>query len=42
MNPSNKNLAEFYGLSRQTIASYKIKKKNLYIAMVEYYLRSNK
>lgn len=40
MNPTDKNLAEFYNLSRQTVASYRKSKDkyNLYLAMVEYFI----
>jgi len=41
MKPTDKNLSEFYNLTRQTIASYRKndKKRNLYFAMVEYYIK---
>jgi len=43
MKPTDKNLAEFYNLTRQTISNYRNaeSKKNLYLAMVEYYLKNN-
>ncbi len=40
VKPTDKNLAEFFSLSRQTVASYRKSKDkyNLYLAMVEYYI----
>lgn len=44
MKPTDKNLSDFYNLTRQTIASYRNrpKKRNLYFAMVEYYIKAIK
>lgn len=42
MKPSNINLAKFYGLTRQTIGTYKKKKKNLYNALYGYFIEMNK
>lgn len=39
MKPTNINLASFYGLTRQTIATYKKSKVNLYNAMREYFIK---
>lgn len=43
MKLTDKNLAEFYNLTRQTIASYRNskQKKNLYLAMVDYFLKAH-
>ena len=37
MKPTNTNLAEFYGLTRQTIATYKEKKFRTYTALLNYF-----
>ena len=42
IKPTNTNLAEFYRLTRQTIATYKKKNKNLYEAMLNYFIKMNK
>ena len=42
MKPTNTNLAEFYGLTRQTIATYKKTKINLYNAMKEYFIKEHR
>lgn len=42
MKPTHINLAEFYGLTRQTIATYKKKNKSLYEAMLSYFIEMNK
>ena len=42
MKPTDTNLAKFYELTRQTIASYRVKKINLYKAMVKYFIEENK
>lgn len=39
MKPTNINLAKFYGLTRQTIGTYKKKKPILYEAMREYFIK---
>lgn len=39
MKPTDKNLAEFYNLTRQTIASYRNKKLKIYLAMLEYFIK---
>jgi len=39
MKPTNTNLAEFYGLTRQTIGTYKKSKQRLYEAMKEYFIK---
>lgn len=41
MKVKNIDLAEYYSLSRQTIASYKKTKIRLYNAMVLYYLKES-
>lgn len=38
MKPTNTNLAEFYGLTRQTIATYKKEKPKLYKAMLIFFI----
>lgn len=40
MKPTDTNLGKFYGLTRQTVATYREKKQNLYKAMVDYYMNS--
>lgn len=42
MKPTDTNLAEFYNLSRQTIATYRKKKLRIYFAMLEYFIKENK
>jgi len=42
MKPNNTNLASFYNLTRQTIATHKKKNINLYNAMLEYFIKINK
>lgn len=42
MKPTDKNLGEFYNLTRQTIATYRKKKLKIYFAMLEYFIKSNK
>ena len=37
--PTDTNLGEFYGLNRNTIATYRKEKKNLYTAMLEYFIK---
>jgi len=39
LKPTNTNLAKFYGLTRQTIANYKVEKYRLYTAMLEYFMK---
>jgi len=41
MKTTNTNLAKFYSLTRQTIATYKKKNINLYNAMREYFISQN-
>jgi len=41
MKANNTSLAKFYGLTRQTIATYKKKNINLYNAMLEYFIKIN-
>lgn len=41
MKPTNTNIAKYYGLTRQTIASYKKAKPLLYKAMKEYFINRN-
>lgn len=41
MKPTLTNLAKFYNLTRQTIASYRDKNTNLYNAMIEYFIKNN-
>ena len=41
MKPTNTNLAKFYGLTRQTIGTYKKERYRLYTAMVDYYIKIN-
>jgi|FLOH01.1.fsa_nt_gi hypothetical protein len=41
MKPTNINLAKFYGLTRQTIGTYKKDRYRLYTAMVDYYIKIN-
>lgn len=40
-NASNTNLAKFYGLTRQTIGTYKKEKTILYAAMKEYFIKEH-
>jgi len=42
MTPNNTNLAKFYGLTRQTIGTYKKERFRLYSAMLEYFVRIHK
>ena len=42
MKPTNTNLAKFYGLTRQTIGTYKKEKTILYAAMKEYFIKEHK
>ena len=39
--PTNINLANYYGLTRQTIATYKKSKQHLYNAMLEYFIKQH-
>lgn len=41
MKPTNTNLAKFYGLTRQTIATYKENKFRTYQALLEYFIKIN-
>lgn len=41
MKPTDINLAKFYNLTRQTISNYRNKKKNIYFAMVDYYVKKS-
>lgn len=41
-NPNYKNLAEFYGLTRQTVSKWEKSKPQLYKAMVRYFLEVEK
>lgn len=41
MKPTDTNIAKYYDLTRQTIASYRAKKVNLYNAMVKYFIDNN-
>lgn len=42
LKPTDTNIAKYYELSRQTIASYRVKKVKLYQAMVKYFLEETK
>lgn len=41
MKPTNTNLAKFYGLTRQTIGTYKKERPNIYNALKEYFIKNN-
>ena len=38
MKPTNTNIAHFYGLTRQTIATYKKEKPRTYEALKKYFM----
>ena len=42
MKPNNTNIAHFFGLTRQTIGTYKKDKPRLYTAMKEYFEKYHK
>ena len=42
MKPSNTNLAKFYGLTRQTIGTYKKDKPKIYEALKMYFMQEHK
>lgn len=41
MKPTYKNLAEFYGLTRQTISTWETEKPKVYEAMRKYFIDQN-
>ena len=41
MKPTNTNIAEYYGLTRQTIGAYKKERPNMYNALKEYFVKLN-
>ena len=40
MKPTNTNIANFYGLTRQTIGTYKKERTLIYEALKEYFIKN--
>jgi len=41
LKPTNTNIAKFYGLTRQTIGTYKKERVKMYEALKEYFIKHN-